>query len=171
MTVREIKLIVPGRPIPQPRQSTRIVWPDRQSFWQMCRAAKDPDALLRDLQRSTYSQNYVPKNHPVQAFKQRVAVAAKRTYWGPVLECPLWMSVRFIFARPKHKFWKTKPMPKFLHAAKPDRDNLEKSVCDALEGIIFKNDSQICIGPPEKWYAAGGDAERTEIIIRPIYES
>ena len=52
-------------------------------------------------------------------------------------------------------------------STKPDlTDNLQKGLFDALEGIIYVNDSLICkIGSLDKIY---GDKPRTEVIIEPF---
>ena len=38
-------------------------------------------------------------------------------------------------------------------AVKPDIDNVIKGISDALNGIVFKDDSQICEVIGKKWYA------------------
>lgn len=38
------------------------------------------------------------------------------------------------------------------HTVKPDRDNIEKNVCDALNGIVWIDDSYITEGKTEKRY-------------------
>jgi Holliday junction resolvase RusA-like endonuclease len=51
-----------------------------------------------------------------------------------------------------------------LPIKKPDVDNLEKMVFDALEGTLYKNDSQIVLSVAFKDWATDGE-ERTEIAI------
>ena len=53
----------------------------------------------------------------------------------------------FLLPRPKSLPKKVKH-----HVKKPDMDNLEKSILDALEGIAYKNDSQICKKATQKLY-------------------
>ena len=53
----------------------------------------------------------------------------------------------FLLPRPKSLPKKVKH-----HVKKPDMDNLEKSIFDALEGIAYKNDSQICKKSTMKLY-------------------
>lgn len=53
----------------------------------------------------------------------------------------------FLLPRPKSLPKKVKD-----HVKKPDMDNLEKSILDALEGIAYKNDSQICKMTGQKLY-------------------
>jgi len=51
------------------------------------------------------------------------------------------------------------------HIKKPDRDNLEKSVKDALKGILWKDDSQVVDGRTRKVY---GDRVCVVIAVRMI---
>ena len=53
----------------------------------------------------------------------------------------------FLLPRPKSLPKKVKD-----HVKKPDLENLEKSILDALEGIAYKNDSQICKKSTMKLY-------------------
>ena len=53
---------------------------------------------------------------------------------------------RLIFSFPWLKTEKKSNIEKgfMLKSTRPDKDNLEKALWDSLEGIFFKNDSQIC---------------------------
>ena len=48
------------------------------------------------------------------------------------------------------------------HLKKPDSDNIAKIICDSLNGIAYKDDSQIAYLEVEKYYA---EEERVEVII------
>lgn len=64
----------------------------------------------------------------------------KENYTGTV-------KVRMLFVFPIRKSWtkkKKKAMLNNFHTIKPDLDNLEKTVLDALNGLAFKDDSQVC---------------------------
>ena len=50
---------------------------------------------------------------------------------------------------------------------RPDIDNCEKAALDALQGIAFRNDSQICEIETKKWYSR---MPRLEIRILEIKE-
>ena len=74
-----------------------------------------------------------------KAFLQIAKMQNKKFLTGP-----LKMSVVFIMPIPKS--WSKKKREASIgqpHICKPDTDNLLKSVLDALEGTIYKNDSQI----------------------------
>lgn len=101
--------------------------------------------------------------HPIHEYRRRVAAAARAAYQGQPHAGPVGLSLTFILPRPKAITWKTKSMPRRPHVATPDRSNLEKGVEDALTGILWVDDSQVCQGPIEKWVAAGGEAPHTVI--------
>ena len=71
------------------------------------------------------------------------------------------MALTFMMPRPK-----SLPKKFVYHIKKPDLDNLGKSVKDALQGIIYKADSQIMILLLEKQYTLDeyGVAVRMEEI-------
>lgn len=64
-----------------------------------------------------------------------------------MIEGAMEASLVFLLPRPKSLPKKVKH-----HTKKPDLDNLEKSIFDALEGIAYKNDSQICKMTGQKLY-------------------
>lgn len=103
--------------------------------------------------------------HPIAEFKAAVKMAARQAYSGPPLDCPLIVDVTFVFPRPAGLFWKTKPMPRLPHAKKPDRDNCDKAVLDALKGLCWVDDCQACSGRIEKWIASGSEQPHVEVRI------
>lgn len=85
-----------------------------------------------------------------------------------VLTGPVRMEIVFCFPRPKNKIWKTKPMPREWKLTRPDWDNLGKSVCDALNGIAYIDDSQIVDIRIRKYICAGDEKPHTEIVIEEV---
>lgn len=73
------------------------------------------------------------------------------------------MDLVFLLPRPKS-------LPKKIihHTKKPDLDNLTKSIKDALEGIFFKNDSQITELKSLKMYVP--DSMETGVKIALDYD-
>lgn len=61
-------------------------------------------------------------------------------------------------------------MPRIPHGKKPDRDNCDKSVMDALTGLLWVDDAQVCDGRLTKWIAAGDEQPHVMIEITPIEE-
>lgn len=131
-----IRFTVPACPVPQPRQRHRVVTTgDGRAF----------------------AQNYTSRTDPVQAFKATVRMAAQAAYQGGPLDGPVRVVATFILPRPKYLTWKRKPMPRQHSAARPDLDNLAKSLKDALTGLLWVDDIQVSVMSLEKWYAAGDE--------------
>lgn len=112
-----------------------------------------------------FISNYTPKSHPVTAFKSDCRFAATFVYGGPPLLCPLRLIIIAVFPRPSNKIYKKREMPREPKASKPDFDNLAKSVCDALNGIIWRDDSIITDGRVIKRIARGTEQPHVEIEI------
>ncbi len=74
---------------------------------------------------------------------------------------PIKIDLLFIFPRPKahHRGTKAvelKPNAPKYHTSRPDADNLIKFVADSLNGIFWKDDSQLCIIEASKVYGESG---------------
>lgn len=142
-----ISFTVPAVPVAQPRQRHRIAGRPGKQF----------------------VQNYTPATDPVTAFKATVRMAAQQAI-GQMqpLSGPLAVDLIFVFPRPQAKVWKSKPMPRYFHTGKPDRDNLCKSLQDALNGLAWVDDAQICAGTIEKYHAAGDEQPHCVVTIKEI---
>jgi len=139
-----VVITIPGVPIPEPRKRVAV----------------------RAIRGKMIAQVYTPKTAKVVPFKMIAASCAKVTMkrMSP-LEGPLKMTVVFVMPRVLTEVWKTKPMPRLPHAKKPDIDNLQKSLFDALTGIVWYDDAQICTLVCEKWIAAGDEQPRVVLIV------
>lgn len=62
------------------------------------------------------------------------------------LEGALYVGITFYFKRPKS-------VKRKYPIVKPDRDNAEKLICDAGNGILWRDDCQIIDGPIRKRYS------------------
>ncbi len=79
---------------------------------------------------------------------------------------PLRVSIDFFLPRPKRLYRKKDPPGLILHTAKPDLDNLVKAVYDALTRVgMWRDDSQVCAGPPRKFYHAKSGRPGARITI------
>lgn len=139
-----------------------ITVPGRPSRWMRPGQRMTPDgAVVR------YTDPQAEKGK--KAIRQEVALSwrGRRPYTGPVL-----LRVIAIFAIPPS--W-----PKALrqaalegrvaHISDPDVDQLAKQVMDALKGVVFVDDNQVCGMPAlSKRY---GYPERTEITIQPLAQA
>lgn len=52
-------------------------------------------------------------------------------------------------------------------ASRPDVDNLAKSLLDGMNGILFRDDAQVCKLIVEKWW---GLPERSNIIVSTLFK-
>ena len=87
---------------------------------------------------------------------------------------PLRIIIVFYMPRPKAHFRTgkfkhlLKPEIPIQHSNTPDLDNLVKLVCDALNRVFYKDDSQISQLKAEKLYTDVGEQARTEVHIEQI---
>lgn len=138
---REIKFTVPALPVAQPR----------------------PRAAMAGGHARVYG---AAASHPIHAFKAAVMHSAHAVYSEAPHDGPIAISVLCVLPRPKHMFWKTKPMPRERHIGRPDADNIFKAVTDALNGLVFTDDSRIYAAAVEKAIAAGDEQPHCEVAIR-----
>ena len=95
------------------------------------------------------------------------AAATLALGWGhDPLRCPVRVTVEAVFSRPQGKVWKTKPMPRYPHVARPDADNVGKAVCDSLEKAgVLHNDSTAWALTVHKWVAAGHEQPHVRVTV------
>lgn len=99
-------------------------------------------------------------------------MATQKQGWT-LTDGPIWISVTFMFSRPKKHFGEGKNAQKLKSSAPlwpnnkscGDRTNLFKCLEDALTGIVWKDDSQVVSGPTERVY---GDTDHVFIQIREL---
>lgn len=107
------------------------------------------------------------------ANKAAVAYAARAAMGDTILTGPLAVDLEFILPRPKAR------TPKRLDRmseeqllryswpdTKPDLDNMEKLVFDALNGVVWRDDSQVCLVVKGKYY---GPVPMTRVTVRAIH--
>src|SRR5215472_1636773 len=91
-----------------------------------------------------------------EAWKAMVAMAAKDHIPDTPLRGPVCVNLTFYFPRPKSHYSKKgglKENAPGWHTSRPDKDNCEKAVLDALTTVRFwEDDSQICDGCTIKVY-------------------
>ncbi len=133
---RRFRAVIYGLPVPQGRPRTRIVG----------RVGKRPFATIYDPQNS-------------RIWKQTVAVQVQAHLpadWR-LFEGPLRLELLFRLPRPQSAR-KSEVYP----AKRPDWDNLSRGITDALEGVLYRNDSQIVLATVSKHY---GDRPGVEIEV------
>ena len=104
-----ITFSIPGNPVPQPRTKVCV--------------------------RNNKPHGYVEKKHPIHAYRQAVALAARA---AGVVEAdgPVSVIVDAVFARPKSHLTKSGVKASAPALPRPDVDNLGKAVLDALQEVM-----------------------------------
>ena len=88
---------------------------------------------------------------------------------APMLSGALRVDIVAVFVRPKRMLTKKWPNRRELHTAKPDRDNVEKIVLDALQKAgVIRDDCTVCDGETSKRYADRVESAHTEIVITEV---
>jgi Holliday junction resolvase RusA-like endonuclease len=163
-----LEIIVYGSPIAQPRARGRIF---QTKGGKMAVGIYDPQTVK---DKATGMR----KVNPIYAWKQQVKHAAlealgvtEETLKPDMLWTgPISMNLEMFFPRIKELEKAKYPDGKIPYIKKPDRDNLEKGTLDAMKGIVFVDDCQICAGEVRKWYCERTSRPRAEIRIAQIHE-
>lgn len=150
-----VRFKVPGVPIAQPRPRATL-------------AHGGKGARIHEVTHIKNAMTGERRPHPIAKFKAAVAMAAAAAYDGPPLAGPLRVDLTFLLPRPKAITSKKKPNPRCWAPKKPDRDNLEKSFQDALNGQLWVDDSQIVTGQVRKMYAAGDEQPCVEVEVTEL---
>ena len=144
----EVQFNIPAVPVPEPRKRVRVT---------KSKAGK------------VFAQHYTPKSDPVNAFKDTARIAARFALKRiSPLEGPLKLHLVFVMPRTQNQFFLKKAMPRIWHSKKPDFDNLEKAICDALNGVVWIDDAQICVTETIKVIAAGNEHPHVEVRCTQI---
>jgi Holliday junction resolvase RusA-like endonuclease len=136
---KSFTLTIPGPPVAQPRH--------------------------RISTRGGLAKTYLPKDHPVHAYKQAIWLhsAGRGLFTGPV-------EVSIVAWFPMPSSWSMKKRRQHAlrwHTQKPDGDNLAKAVLDALKEH-WQDDCQVCWLTVQKRWTGGGGL--TEITVSEIQE-
>ena len=126
---------VPGEPVPQPRPRVST--------------------------RGGFARAYVPAKHPVHAYRDALAAAARVAGAGVHGE-PVSVVIDFVWERPKSHMRKSGVKPDAPVLPRPDLDNTTKAVLDSLNGVAWEDDSQVQRLVVEKSY---GPEARTTVRI------
>lgn len=130
-----IAFTIPGDPVPQPR--------------------------ARVSTRGGFARAYVPAKHPVHAYREAIAAAARDAGAGVHGE-PVSVVIDLVWQRPKSHLRKSGVKPDAPLLPRADVDNAAKAVLDSLNGVAWEDDSQVQRLVVEKSY---GTEARTTVRI------
>ena len=85
-------------------------------------------------------RRYQPRD--VVEYRSRVAIFARQAWPHDPLEGPVEVEVVALFLKPV-SWSKKRRAAEYLHAQKPDFDNLSKAAADGIKGILIRDDAQI----------------------------
>jgi Holliday junction resolvase RusA-like endonuclease len=109
--------------------------------------------------RGGFARAFVPKDHAVHSYRNAIIAEVKRLRL-PCVEGPVRLEVVFSFATQKKSQHGT------YRIARPDLDNLEKAVMDALtDAGAWRDDSQVAFKCSTKVH---GRIDATSILIKPM---
>lgn len=86
----------------------------------------------------------------------------------PPIEGPIELRIRAVFPVPQSwPGWKRDLALRgdVLHTARPDLDNLMKAIKDALNGIVWRDDGQVCFSEAVKHY---GERPAVIVTVEPV---
>lgn len=105
------------------------------------------------------------KEHPALPWKRWIRGRWRETGY-PKAKGPLRLELVFRMRQPK----RPEKRAYAWHDKKPDLDNLEKAVKDALNGVAWYDDSQIAHVDAKKVWASGPGDEGVTITIEPLHK-
>lgn len=113
-----------------------------------------------------FGHAYTPKKtlEAEEEIKYKLISWKNKNNFKIIEDRPIELEIRFNFSIPK-SYSRTRKMELLYqpHIIKPDCDNLQKVVCDAMNGIIFKDDSLVYKITASKTYYT---EDLIEIIIK-----
>lgn len=152
-----VTIFVAGKPMAQPRQRHRIVVVGKD--------AGGKQSSRRKSKRNMYVQTYNPVNSEPSRWKRKiraeVAEMVRTRGHGP-FDGPVVVMLLFRFA--------LKSKPCHYRDKKPDIDNLQKLVFDAMNGVAYRDDSQICRVTASKTETRDPALEGVVIRVVPLVQ-
>ena len=113
----------------------------------------------------------IDDNKKSPSWKQEVASQCRKSYAGPLLDCPLKLIVEFRFARPKKDFRTNGTMKNdapIWHSTKPDVTKLVRAIEDGLNKVLWTDDSRVCDQHIYKRYVNGNETAGACVVVVPI---
>lgn len=124
--------------------------------------------------RGKFGTAYTP-GKLIKPWRDKVALIAASNVRGQI-KGAVEVVLKFNFERPKGHFRsgkysdQLKPNAPVMHTQKPDIDNLEKAVLDALvkKGVIEDDSNVVWIQARKQWARPEKDVEGVLVTIRPV---
>jgi len=128
-------------------------------------------ARARVVTKGGVTRAYTPQK--TATFEQLVGIRAREAMRGqPPLDGALYIMIQCYLPRPKAHYGKAGIKPQFVNAepiGRPDLDNYCKAVLDGINGVVFKDDSQVISQTSHKFYVNGlDDPARVEVEVKTL---
>lgn len=120
----------------------------------------------RFARKGRYISTYTPRE--TVEYENKVRKTYQKTVGDIQLEGPIEVNITGVFPIPESASKKQKiemMNGTMQHTKKPDCDNIGKSILDALNGVAFKDDAQICMLSIRKKY---GDPPKVIVSLKEI---
>ena len=147
MPSRQISFTVPGAAVPKDRARARIVQvPGRAPFIQH------------------YTSKETVKFEERVAKRAGIAMGGGEPFTRPCeLHLTVWVEIPDSWPK-----WKREAAQKqeIAPTGKPDKDNVEKSIADAMNGIVYVDDAQVFQTTSQKLYCTDSRGPRTLVTVR-----
>lgn len=99
----------------------------------------------------------------------RAAMVARQAIGACQHAGPVRVDVVAVFERPQRMLAKKWPNRREFHTSKPDRDNVDKIILDALtKAGVLADDAIVCDGRVQKFYADRIESAHVEITITTL---
>lgn len=125
----------------------------------------------RTVKRGNFVHSYTPEKTVIyENIIKALAIKEMKKNGLEMMAGPIELSIKAYFEIPKSTSRKRREeMANFdiLPCKKPDADNISKIVADALNGVVYKDDSQICEVFVKKIY---GELPMLKICVKKIEE-
>lgn len=114
--------------------------------------------------RAGMGRIYTPKE--TEAEEAYVRELGRKAMRGePPMRGPVRLTLEAVFEMPASWPARVREMRQLPHLSKPDLDNIEKLILDALNGVAFEDDAQVCEVRKVKRY---GEGERVDILLEEL---
>lgn len=122
----------------------------------------------RVVRSSGFSRTYTPEK--TASYENLVKLEFQRQGGRMLKDVPLKVRISAWYSIPRSASKRKKQAMSgglIRPTKKPDADNVAKSVCDALNGLAYRDDSQVVTLIVEKWF---GEEPRVDVEIREVEE-
>lgn len=109
--------------------------------------------------------------HETRKYKELITLYARAHMPREKWDGPVRLDVTVYLERPHRLLKKSSPLGPIWCTTKPDRDNIEKAVLDALtDAGLWLDDKQVCAGEVQKFFVAIGSRPGLVIVASRLDE-